>query len=453
MKKQQGSQTVDIIGIGIGAFNLSLAALLTKTSLKYQFFDQKKRFHWHRGMLLKNAQLQVHFLKDLASCVDPANPYTFLAYLVEKGRIYSFLNRKKNTVSRHEFNDYFQWASQHIPDLYFDEKVLHVEYKNALFHIVTTTQQIQSKHLAIGTGISPYVPTICEPFIGEPHFFHNYQSKQRIDSLDLVHKRIAVIGGGQSGAEIFDTLISQSTKPDNILWVSKRLNFQSLEDSCFANELYTPNYVEYFYQLPEPIRQKKLEEQRLTSDGITQDFSDAIYNKLYELKYIQKTPTIFDLAPNHTLTQVEKIDSHYLLTLHDHDNNQQTQYLVDVVILATGYQSLVPSCVNALLPGHENTDSLTIAQDYSIKWTYADTNKIFIQNGAKHTHGVSDPNLSLAAWRNSIIINSLMKSVFYKTTMAEPLLTKKTCHSVIKGFFTSSLTIKAPHDESLFSLL
>ena len=69
MKKQQGSQTIDIIGVGIGAFNLSLAALLQKSKAEYKFFDQKKEFGWHKGMLLENAKLQVHFLKDLASCV------------------------------------------------------------------------------------------------------------------------------------------------------------------------------------------------------------------------------------------------------------------------------------------------------------------------------------------------------------------------------------------------
>jgi len=32
---------MDVIGIGVGAFNLSLAALLQKTKIKYKFFEQK----------------------------------------------------------------------------------------------------------------------------------------------------------------------------------------------------------------------------------------------------------------------------------------------------------------------------------------------------------------------------------------------------------------------------
>ena len=52
----------DVIGIGVGPYNLSLAALMQKTVLNGLFVEQKSHFNWHDGMLLNNAYLQIHFL-------------------------------------------------------------------------------------------------------------------------------------------------------------------------------------------------------------------------------------------------------------------------------------------------------------------------------------------------------------------------------------------------------
>ena len=44
---------VDLAGVGIGAFNLSLAALLQpKPEISYVFLDSKKKFQWHQHMML-----------------------------------------------------------------------------------------------------------------------------------------------------------------------------------------------------------------------------------------------------------------------------------------------------------------------------------------------------------------------------------------------------------------
>ncbi|MEG2825515.1 MAG: SidA/IucD/PvdA family monooxygenase, partial [Acinetobacter sp.] len=73
---------LDFIGIGLGPFNLSLASLLqNKSSLNYAFFEQKAQFDWHAGMQLPNTVLQVPFMADLVSMVDPTSPFSFLNYL------------------------------------------------------------------------------------------------------------------------------------------------------------------------------------------------------------------------------------------------------------------------------------------------------------------------------------------------------------------------------------
>ena len=73
---------LDFIAIGLGPFNLSLASLLhEKTELHYLFFEKKAQFDWHAGMQLPNTVLQVPFMADLVSMVDPTSPLSFLNYL------------------------------------------------------------------------------------------------------------------------------------------------------------------------------------------------------------------------------------------------------------------------------------------------------------------------------------------------------------------------------------
>ncbi|MBX9770614.1 MAG: hypothetical protein K2X29_04545, partial [Candidatus Obscuribacterales bacterium] len=51
--------------------------------------------------------------------------------------------------------------------------------------------------------------------------------------------------------------------------------------------------------------------------------------------------------------------------------------------------------------------------DFSIQWDGPAQNKIYVQNAARHSHGVADPNLSLMAWRSATIINSVAGQDIY----------------------------------------
>src|SRR4051812_45468460 len=64
----------DVVGSGLGPFNLSLAALVEPiTEVKVRFFEAHGTFQWHSGMMLPGARLQVSFLKDLVTLVDPSS--------------------------------------------------------------------------------------------------------------------------------------------------------------------------------------------------------------------------------------------------------------------------------------------------------------------------------------------------------------------------------------------
>src|SRR5262249_11729023 len=79
--------TLDVVGIGIGPFNLGLAALgATIPGLRMRCFDKAPRFDWHPGIMIPGATLQVPFLADLVTAADPTNPFSFLAYMKRIGR-------------------------------------------------------------------------------------------------------------------------------------------------------------------------------------------------------------------------------------------------------------------------------------------------------------------------------------------------------------------------------
>ena len=75
----ENNKIYDIIGIGIGPFNLGLAALLEPVeSINSLFLDQADGFDWHPGLMLDNATLQVPFMADLVTMADPKSKYSFL---------------------------------------------------------------------------------------------------------------------------------------------------------------------------------------------------------------------------------------------------------------------------------------------------------------------------------------------------------------------------------------
>ena len=92
---------------------------------------------------------------------------------------------------------------------------------------------------------------------------------------------------------------------------------------------------------------------------------------------------------------------------------------VDVLILCTGAQYRRPKFLDPII-GRLNCgpDGYVIREDYSIEWDGPRHLNIYVQNGAKHTRGVADPNLSLMAWRSATIINSMAQREVYDVKMS-----------------------------------
>jgi lysine N6-hydroxylase len=92
-----------VAGVGVGPFNLSLAALMRPLlDISSCFYERRPRFDWHPGMLLPGSRMQTSFLKDLVTPVDPTSRFGFLSYLVSRGQQYRLLNADYSRVHRAE---------------------------------------------------------------------------------------------------------------------------------------------------------------------------------------------------------------------------------------------------------------------------------------------------------------------------------------------------------------
>ena len=130
----------DFVAVGVGPFNLGLACLsATIEDLDGVFLDQKDNFNWHPGMMLQDTTLQIPFIADLVTMADPTNPFSFLNYIKQKGKMYSFYIRENFLLLRKEYTQYCQWAISKLPNVMFKTRVNEIFYneerKLSLIHI------------------------------------------------------------------------------------------------------------------------------------------------------------------------------------------------------------------------------------------------------------------------------------------------------------------------------
>jgi lysine N6-hydroxylase len=407
----------DIIGVGLGPSNLSLAALLKKVpEVSTLFLEKKSNFSWHKDFTLKDAKLQVSYLKDLVSTIDPTSELSFLQYLVEKERIFEFLHRRVSSISRMEFNDYYVWASDKLSNTCYNKEVVEVLYNRAekLWELICRDKEkFYCKNLVVATGPSPKLPGFYENSCRGKDIMHSSDFLENKKYILDGKKRIAIVGGGQSGAEIFYDLISVSEKIEKLYWISDRPCFSLMEDSSFVNEFYSPRYAKYFFALDENTRQKKLAEQHLSSNGISEDLLNAIYDAIYEHRFIKTMDDKFAILIDKLVEKIDKIDKCFSMKILNNDTKNAFKIDVDTIIFATGYAYKLPKFLESLL-GSNALKELNISENFEILTDQlASENKIFIQGGLSHLFGHSDNNLSLNSWRSATIINKIMDREIY----------------------------------------
>lgn len=409
--------TFDLIGLGIGPFNLSLAALLEKTpTIKNLFLDKKSKFTWHPELMFSDSIMQTNFLTDLVTPTDPTNPYSFLNYLSQKNLFYHFLNTERTFISRMEFEQYCQWVTEKLAHkLKFNSDVQKVTFANGLFTVNTENETYHTKNICVATGLIPKIPPCAESFIGDNLF---YAKSEQLAHMNLTGKTVTVIGGGQTGVEIFSNILQGKWgQATSIRLVTSRNNLESYDTSPFTSEYFTPDYLDSFWNFQMHQKTKVVEQQHLLSDGNTPNYLLKLYNDLYQKKYIEHDPREIAILACRKLTNVQKIGHGFRLTIHNSIHNCDEYLDSDIVILCTGLQSVIPSFLEPIFPliHFDEKGRFNFDKSYAINWDGPTDNRIYALNFSRHQHGIIDPQTNLMAWRSGVVVNNLAKEKVYQT--------------------------------------
>ncbi|BAV05330.1 lysine N6-hydroxylase [Filimonas lacunae] len=401
-----------IIGIGIGPFNLGLAALLEPvTDVSALFFDQTDEFDWHAGLMLQNTTLQDPFMgTDLVTMADPTSRYSFLNFLKQTGRLYRFLIRHDFYMLRREYNVYCKWVASQLNSCRFSHRVTGISYEEGLYVVTvkhTHTGLVQTYYaqkLVLGTGTQPVLPAFVNREV-LPGVIHSSEYLPNKPAL-LQKGALTIIGSGQSAAEIFYDLLPETKNGFRLHWFTRSDRFFPMEHSKLTLEISSPDYISYFHRLSAAKKAEILTTQSSLSKGINGSLIDQIYDALYEMT-VGGVLLPVELRSNCELQAIaQQQDGLYTLLLKQVQQQKEFSHTAPAVLMATGYKYHTPGCIAGIEHRIRRTSDglLNVHRNYTVD---VDNNSIFVQNAETHTHGFTTPDLSLGAHRNSWIINAV----------------------------------------------
>ncbi|WP_336158328.1 lysine N(6)-hydroxylase/L-ornithine N(5)-oxygenase family protein [Amycolatopsis sp. VC5-11] len=407
----------DVAGVGIGPFNLSLAALADPLDqLEVVLFDARPEFRWHPGLLLDGATLQVPFLADLVTLVDPTNRHSFLNYLRERGRLLPFYFAERFHLPRAEYDDYGRWAASRLPSCRFGHEVTGLRWidrEEAFELTVEGAEPVLAAAVVLGVGTQPSVPEPLQPLVSAPDVLALHSSDYLTHRPELIAAdSVMVVGSGQSGAEVFLDLLRARSTVDGLRWLARTPAFAPMEYSKLGLEQFTPDYTAYFHGLPEAVRDQLLPTQWQLYQGIDAETMAEIHDELYRRSIGSGWPGAV-LTPGVEVVSATFGDRIELGLRHVQQGTTAT-HRTSAVVAATGYAE---TPTGPLLQGlgeavrRDAQGRLVIGADYRVELDLP--GPLFVQNAERHTHGPGAPDLGLGAWRAAAILNAVCGKPVY----------------------------------------
>lgn len=400
----------DIVGIGVGPFNLGLACLAQPIKeLKTVFLDKKPDFDWHQGIMPEWSTLQIPFIADLVSFADPSSRFSFLRYLKDTQKIYQFYIRESYYTLRSEYNDYCSWVVRQLDNLHFATQVDSLEYDQLRgCYVVGGTRNggerfsVRARHIVLGTGTTPVIPEFCRDYRDDVHLSADYLTYKE-SYRDK--KSITIIGGGQSGAEIYYDLLNDIDRHQYRLnWLTQSPHFFSMDMGKLTLEYTSPDYTRHFHSMTQDKRDQLISVQHVMYKGIER----GLVNNIYDLLYIKSRNPGFatQILPGSRLDSVSKSAAGLELGVMHLDTEQPFNLTTDVMILALGYEYRLPAFIKGIRARLNWDDNGRMSPDrhYSV----SDEQDVFVQNVGLYAHGISVPDLGMGCYRNSIIINRIL---------------------------------------------
>jgi L-ornithine N5-oxygenase len=416
----------DFVGIGFGPSNLAFAIAADEIipNRRGLFLERSQGFQWHPGMMLDGARMQISFLKDLVTLRNPASPYTFLQYTKARGRLERFVNVNDFRPTRLEYHDYLQWVAESFAD--------RVRYGAAVTAVVpdresaSTTGQltgfrVYARDVTTGAESSFFATNVIYGGGGIPRLLGAHTNTSAVvhsseflpkftTRFDEPHKdyRFAVVGNGQSAAEIVEYLLNHYPRATVHLFISDH-TLRATDHSPFINEHFFSVNAAEFYDYPPAKRAALRNELRLTNYGVVD--SDLL-DKLYKITYLDEVKgyrRLF-LHSESRVSRVDEVDDEVVAAFEDRFTGESREFRFDGAVLATGYKRVLdPGIFREVLP-HVQRDEfgeISLSRSCRVNTTPAVTGRLFLQGYGEASFGIGDTLLSLLPFRAQAIAQEI----------------------------------------------
>src|SRR3990167_259055 len=343
----------DFVGIGLGPFNLSLACLTEPiTGVNAVFLERAAEFNWHPGMLIDNTTLQNPFLADLVSLADPKSGFSFLNYCKEEGKIYSYYFRESFYLTRAEYNAYCRWAAARLSNARFEHEVQEIVHDaESGCYVVTGVQGPQrepfimrGRKLVLGVGSRPLFPQCCA---SDGHRY--LHTADYITSKEQLQKKrsITIVGSGQSAAEVYHDLLKEADVHGySLTWITRSSRFFQMETTKLTLEMFSPDYIDYFYKLDDGKKERVIRAQDSLYKGVNASLINQIYDLLDDRRKQGSLRT-------HLITNCElqgcRYDAEqgrYEIEFRQLDCEARYAHSSEGLVFATGYRENIPPFFN-----------------------------------------------------------------------------------------------------------
>ena len=412
---------LELLAIGAGPANLGVAVALeelapdlARDSLLVEGDDAVV---WQRGMLLPWAQSQVSFLKDLVTLRNPCSRFSFLNYLHSVGRLDDFVNLGTFTPYRVEISAYLRWVADSLErvQVEFGRRCVGVDVRRDSSGDIAgwSTQladgsTIHSRTLVIGVGREAHIPAPFDALPSE-RVIHSTQYLSRLGELlakpaDERPERVVVVGGGQSSAEMFASVLREL--PDaHATMCMRSIGLNLYQTSKFTNTLFAPSFVDHFYHCPPPTREQILAQMHATNySGLQAGFLEELYRELY-LRRLNGDHRA-RIRPLTDVTSAGMDADEVVLTVTDRTTGRSEEIACDLVLLGTGFQRTMPGLVRQLA-ARLGLPAIEVTRQYRLVTDAAGPAACYVQGVNEATHGIADSLLSVIGPRSAEIVEDI----------------------------------------------
>ncbi|ANJ11935.1 lysine N(6)-hydroxylase/L-ornithine N(5)-oxygenase family protein [Streptomyces parvulus] len=424
---RRNEEILDVVGIGFGPSNLSLAIALEEHGasaprhpVTSHFFERQPTFGWHRNMLLPSTTMQISFLKDLATFRNPMSRFSFISYLHASDRLVQFVNNQDFFPTRQEFHQYLEWAASGLSDRVtygaevtairpgsdgngLSPDLLEVEARTA----DGTTRVVTARNVAISTGLVPRLP---EGVTADERVWHSSQFLSRFNAQspdDL--KSVAVVGAGQSAAEI-TRFLHDALPHAQVCAVVPSYGYSVADDTPFANQVFDPAAVDDYYFGTDRGRDAFWRYHRNTNYSVVDaDVIRDLHQRTYDEEVRGTRRLHFRNLTR--VAEVERSGSTTRVVLRSLLDDRTEDLSVDALVFATGYDGLDPVRLLGDFDRHFRRDAAgrhRLERDYRLVPATDLTCGVYLQGGTEHSHGLSSSLLSNIAVRSGEIADSIV---------------------------------------------